>query len=615
MSARHGVFVASVAAALVAASIGASGGAQAQTVRITQPLDTARRTILAGQWNPKARTKDDRGPLDPFTKIGGMTLVFQPSHPQSQALDQFLLQQQDTSSPDYRNWLTPEQYADRFGLAPDDIAKVVSWMEGNGFSIDYVARSRTSVTFSGTAGQVEKAFHTEIHRYSVDGDWHYANTGAPSVPAPLGPVVRQIRGLDDFRPTPRSAIPGADSTPTPGNHALVPGDLATIYNVAPLYQRGISGAGQRIAVAGQTDIQLSDIEQFREKYGLPSNNPHLVLAAGSADPGVSPNDVIESSLDLEYAGAIAPRATVLLVYSADVWTSVQYAVDQDLAPVISTSYGLCEEQNSPASASMAAFFEQLAKQANSMGITWVAASGDTGAADCDLTSEQLARDGLAVDLPASVPEVTGIGGTEFLEGDGNYWASTNAGNASSALTYIPEVAWNDAAEAGILLSTGGGASVYFGKPVWQTGAGVPGDGARDVPDISLAGGVTHDPYSIYANGQALCVGGTSAPTPVFSGIVALVNQYRLLQDGKAKPGMGNINPTLYHLAQSTPEIFHDVVSGSNMVPCANVSPNCSRGELGYPAGAGYDRATGLGSVDAYHLVTLWNGRPALHRNR
>ncbi len=491
---------------------------------------------------------------------------------------------------------------------------VISWLASNGLHIDYVARSRTSVTFSGTAAQVRTAFQTEIHQYSANGESHYANAGDPSVPSAIGGVVLQIRGLDDFRTKPARAISAADFTFASGNHALVPGDFATIYNIAPLYQIGINGAGQKIAVAGQTDIHLSDIEQFRVNYGLPPNDPQLVLATGSQDPGVSPDDLIESSLDLEYAGGIAPQATVVFVYSADVWTSVQYAVDQALAPVISTSYGLCEQQNSPGSASMAALFEMLAKQANSMGITWLAASGDSGAADCDLTSEQLAMDGLAVDLPASVPEVTGVGGTEFLEGNGNYWASANAGNGSSALSYIPEVAWNDAAETGTLLSTGGGASVFFNKPDWQAGTGVPNDGVRDVPDVSLAGSVVHDPYSIYANGQTLCVGGTSAPTPVFSGMVALVNQYRALNDPSAQLGLGNINPTLYRLAQSTPEIFHDVVSGNNIVPCANASPNCSRGELGYSAGVGYDRATGLGSVNAYNLVILWNGRPEGREN-
>jgi subtilase family serine protease len=610
MTAQHRVFIRSVTVAWAVLSI-AAALAKAQPVRITEPLDVSNRKTLAGNRNPRARAEDDQGPLNPFARISGMTLIFKPSQVQSGALDELLREQQDPSSPNYRNWLTPEQYASHFGLNPDDVEKVIAWLETEGLSVDYVARSHTWMMFSGTAGQVQQAFQTELRRFSLGGELHYANAGDPSIPAAIDPVVLQIRGLDDFRTKPARTIsaPVANFTLSGGGHSLVPGDIATIYDIARLYQSGITGAGQKIAVVGQTDINLSDIEHFRANYGLPVNNPELVLAAGSPDPGVSPDDLIESSLDLEYAGGVAPLAKVLFVYSTDVWTSVEYAVDQDIAPIISTSYGYCEPQNSTSAASEAAYFESLAKQANLMGITWLAASGDTGAADCDLTSEQLAKLGLAVDLPASVPEVTGVGGTEFLEGDGVYWASTNNSNSSSAVSYIPETAWNDAAEMGTLLSTGGGASILFAKPVWQTAAGVPDDSARDVPDISLAGAVAHDPYNVYVNGEALCVGGTSAPTPVFSAILALLNQYEVMLDSHAKPGLGNINPTLYRLSQSTPEIFHDVVSGSNIVPCANVSPNCSRGELGYPAGIGYDQATGLGSVDAYNLVTLWNGRP------
>ena len=245
----------------------------------------------------------------------------------------------------------------------------------------------------------------------------------------------------------------------------------------------------------------------------------------------------------------------------------------------------------------------------------MAASGDTGAADCDQSSEQVAKQGLAVDLPASVPEVTGVGGTESMEGTGQFWGPTNHGNGSSALSYIPERAWNDTASIGALLSTGGGASVLFAKPEWQRGAGVPDDKARDVPDVSFAAAMAHDPYQIYANGGPLHVGGTSAPAPVFAGMLALLNQYLVVTGSRSHPGLGNINPTLYLLAQSTPEIFHDGTVGSNIVPCATVSPNCSGGQFGFSSGVGYDQATGLGSVDVYRLVTEWNGRPIHHVRR
>jgi subtilase family serine protease len=583
--------------------------ALAQPSRITSPLDVSKTKLLIGNRTRRARQENDQGPLNPYDRISGITLILKPSPDQAGDLDKLLHQQREPSSPNYRAWLTPEQYASRFGLSANDFGQVVSWLQTEGFSIDYVARGRRWIMFSGTAREVLKAFHTEVHRYNVGGELHYANAQDPSIPEAFDPVVLLIRGLDDFRTEPRkiNGVPVADFSVSGGFHALVPGDLATIYDVQPLYQRGITGSGQKVAVVGQTDIQLSDIEYFRSQDGLPVNDPQLVLVTGSPDPGNSADDLVESDLDLEYAGGIAPNATILFVYSTDVWTSIEFAIDQDLAPVISSSYGYCEPQISSTPASAAAYLQSLAQEANSMGITWVASSGDTGAADCDFTSEQVATQGLAVDLPASIPEVTGVGGTEFAEGSGNYWSSTNNSNGSSALSYIPETAWNDTAAFGALVASGGGASIFFAKPEWQSGAGVPADGARDVPDIAFAAAVAHDPYQIYTSGSTLYVGGTSAPTPVFSGMLALLNQYQVSSGAQSQPGLGNINPALYRLAQTTPGIFHDVTVGNNIVPCQSGSPECTNGQFGYQAGVGYDQATGLGSLDAYNFVIAWNG--------
>ncbi len=346
------------------------------------------------------------------------------------------------------------------------------------------------------------------------------------------------------------------------------------------------------------------------EFGLPSNNPQLVLVAGSPDPGVSGGDLLESSLDVEYAGGIAPNAAVLFVYSTDVWTSVAYAVDQNLAPVISDSYGYCEPEISGSPASAGAFLRSLAQQANALGVTWLAPSGDWGAAGCDSgTGVQAASHGLAVLLPASVPEVTALGGTEFNEAGGVYWSTTNNANESSALSYIPEMVWNDntinvAAGAG-LAATGGGASILFAKPLWQTGLGVPNDGARDVPDISFAASNDHDPYLIRSSGEYWYIGGTSVSSPIFSGILALLNQYLVSKGILSQPGLGNVNPTLYSLAQNTSGVFHDITVGNNIVPCTTGSPNCTNGQLGYSAAAGYDETTGLGSVDVYKLVGAW----------
>ena len=569
------------------------------------------RVVLPGNRSHRARLENDRGLLNTERGIGGMTLVFRRSAAQTGELEKLLQEQQDPSSPNYHAWLTPEGYADRFGLAAADFAKVVEWLEAAGLRVDYAARSRTWVMFSGTAGQVQNAFRTELHRYEEDGVVHFANATDPSIPAALSPLIWLVRGLDDFRvePSKPKMRPAPDYT-TGGSHALTPGDAATIYDISPFYQNGYTGSGQRIAVVGQTDITMTDIQTFRTHFGLPSNNPQLVLVSGSPDPGVSQNDLIESSLDLEYAGGVAPNATVLFVYSTNVWNSIAYAVDENLAPVISTSYGYCEPEISSSPASAGAYFQFLAEQANSEGVTWASSSGDSGAAGCDIGSGiHTASHGLAVILPASVPQVTAVGGTEFNEGAGVYWSSTNNANGSSALSYIPEMAWNDTtanvAAGGGLASTGGGASVLFAKPAWQTGTGVPNDGARDVPDIALAAANDHDPYLIYANGAFWYIGGTSASTPVFSGILALLNQYLVSKGVMAQSGLGDVNPTLYRMAQSTTGVFHDITVGNNIVPCSSGSPNCSGGQLGYSAGTGYDRTTGLGSVDAYNLATQW----------
>jgi uncharacterized protein (TIGR03437 family) len=279
-------------------------------------------------------------------------------------------------------------------------------------------------------------------------------------------------------------------------------------------------------------------------------------------------------------------------------SAVRYAIDENLATVLSVSYGLCEPQTS--SASLRAF-QSWARQANAQGITWVNASGDSGGADCGNGSSS---GGLAVDAPSSVPEITGIGGTTLTEGSGTYWSTSNDGNGSSVLSYIPEVVWNDSTSSS-LASGGGGASTFFVKPSWQTGNGVPNDGARDVPDISLAASANHNGYMVYTDGAISIFGGTSAGTPVFAGILALLNQ-QVVRTG-ASPGLGNINPRLYALAQSSPEIFHDVTSGNNRVTitCRPTARLCSSGTFGYDAAAGYDLASGLGSIDAHKLLTGW----------
>jgi uncharacterized protein (TIGR03437 family) len=595
--------------ALPALFLGLLPALLAQPNRIDTQIDSGRTVVLRGARHPLAEPQNDVGPADPALRITGVTVMLKQTASQRAELEQLLEEQRDPGSPNYQNWLTPEEFANRFGLSRSDMDKVVSWLESRGLSVDAVARSRNWVVLSGTAGQLQSAFRTEIRRYAVEDEPHFSNATEPSIPAALENVVLGIRGLDDFRPKarnkPRPLPADPHYTGAGGGHLLAPEDVATIYNVNPLYSRGFNGSGQKLVVVGQTNVALTDIRFFRKQFGLPANDPQVVLVPGSSDPGTRKDDIGEANLDLDWSGAIAPNATIIYVNSTNVYDSVQYAIDQNLAPVISMSYGYCEPKISSSPASSAAFFRSLAQQANASGITWLAASGDQAAADCDGASSS-AKSGLAVDLPASVPEVTGVGGTEFNEGSGNYWNTTNTANGGSARSYIPEMAWNDTAARKLLDGGGGGASIFFTKPSWQTGPGVPNDGARDVPDVSFASSPDHDGYYYAINGALQVVGGTSVATPVFAGMVSLLNQSQVA--GGAKSGLGNINPTLYALAQSTPGIFHDVTVGSNIVPCDAGTPDCKNGTLGYNTGPGYDQATGLGSLDAFNLVTAWGGR-------
>ncbi|MBZ5726717.1 MAG: Ig-like domain repeat protein [Acidobacteriia bacterium] len=576
--------------------------------RIVKPGGGARRVVLTGNRTPQAQPQDDAEPVEPSLRIAGITLLLKRSPAQAAEIENLLDDLQNPASREYHGWLTPEEYADRFGVSANDFARIASWLESQGLRIDYSSRSRTWISFSGSAAQVQDAFHTEIHLYRAGQERHFANASDPSIPEELEPVVQLIQGLDDFRMKPhwRKIVPRLSLSD--GSHYLVPGDLAAIYNINPLYQKGINGSGQKMVVVGQTGFGMADVQSFRSQFGLVKNDPQPVLVPGYPDPGISQDDLGEALLDLEYSGGIAPNATLLYVYSNNVVISAYYAIDQNLAPVISMSYGGCEPMISSNPANSAAAYRSLAQQAATEGITWVAASGDSGAADCEPQGSSPAGiHGPAVDLPGSIPEVTSVGGSEFNEGTGKYWAAINASNGSSAQSYIPEMAWNDTLADGGLASGGGGASIFFSKPAWQTGPGVPNDNARDVPDVAFTASWDHDPYVLIVSGAPVPNGGTSAATPVFAAMLTLLNQYAVANGIQSKPGLGNINPNLYRLAQTTSGIFHDITVGSNVVPCQAGTTNCSSGSYGYRTEPGFDLATGLGSVDVNNFVTGWHG--------
>jgi subtilase family serine protease len=595
--------------------------------RIASGIEGTPSATIRGHLHPLAHPQYDRGKVAGLFAMSRVTMMFKPADSQQSELNALLQEQQNPASPNYHRWLTAQEFADRFGLSNDDLGKTISWLQDQGFTIDEIGPGRNWLSFSGSAQQMESAFQTKIHEYAVNGETHYATATEPSVPRALAKVVLGFRSLHDFRPKPRGIVKPKFTSSATGNHFIVPDDFATIYSLHDLYNNGIDGTGQKIAVMGQTDIQLQDIRTFRSLSGLPARDPQVILVPGSKDPGVVNGDIGEADLDIEWAGAVARNAAIVYVNSSNgVFDSLQYAIGHNVAPVVTISYGDCEPNWS---ASDVNTLLALAQQANAQGMTIVAPAGDGGAADCDsdFSGRLFAREGLAVDFPGSLPYVTSVGGTQFNElgpawntdhSFGNffrkpqpdYWRSANNGSNGSALSYIPEIAWNTTLLDGQLAATGGGRSILFPKPTWQVGNGVPNDNVRDVPDISFGAAVDHDGYLTCSLGDCVSgfraadgtldvVGGTSMGSPLFAGIVALINQM-------TNSSQGNVNPMLYQLAALAPDAFHDITQGGNQVPCRPLTPDCpNSGFLGYTAGTGYDLATGLGSVNVLKLLTAW----------
>jgi subtilase family serine protease len=559
-----------------------------------------------------------------------MLLDLTSSAEQTAAIERLLADQQDPASPRYHAWLTPEQFGEQFGAAREDIDAVTGWLESRGFQVTEVAAGRRSIEFSGTVEQVENAFHTQIHRYQWNGIERVANASDISVPAALAPVVAGVVSLHNFAPRPFHHVISTPNAPLTdfngGTHGMSPYDFAAIYDVAPLWTAGYDGTGQSIAIVGESDIAMSDVTGFRAEFGLPVNNPTFIV--NGKDPGYVPGDETESILDVEWAGAVAKGATINFVTSAStnssdgITLSAQYIVQHNTAPVMSLSYGACETYMGSA----ASFYSSLWQQAATEGIAVFVAAGDSGSAGCDIpysttgsgTNDTTpATQGFGINGLASTAYNVAVGGTEFNDSasPSTYWNAANNAQLASAKGYIPEMVWNESSyTAGSannsLYAGGGGTSTVWPRPGWQTAPGMPTGTMRLAPDVSLTA-AGHDGYVIEQSGTLELIGGTSASTPSFAGLMAIVNQYTNTTNG-------NPNSKLYALASSAPSVFHDVTSGSNAVPCEGGSPSCSASApstnvgtmKGYSAGAGYDLATGLGSVDANALVTAWGGTAA-----
>jgi subtilase family serine protease len=511
--------------------------------------------------------------MNPGTPIVGITMYFRPTAEQKAELDALVQAQQTPGSPEYHQWLTPAEYAGLFGLSSSDVAKVAAWLTSQGFNVERVGNSRTSITFSGTAAQVENAFHTEMQEYVVDGEKHFSNATDLSVPAALGGVVLSVRNLDDFRPRPqvRYHTAGADSA-RPGftaaqtdQHFLTPDDVATIYDITPAYNLGDTGSGVTIAVVGQSAINVADIENFQKAMGFTVKDPTVILVPASGTSAVSPGDESESDLDLEYSGGVGRGASIDFVYVGNaanysVFDSLQYAIDNDTAPVISMSYGACEPT---LSAGNFTTLEGILEQGVSQGQSVIAAAGDDGSTSCygETSLSSAEQQELAVNYPASSAFATGLGGTEFPAADvaasnSTYWKQSSGNDViSSALSYIPEQVWNDdsaaiAAQYGAqyaISAGGGGVSTTIKRPSWQTGvSGLASGSFRLVPDISLDSSADDAGYlyctsdtSAWSTGQKTScnsgfrdastqdltvAGGTSFAAPIFAGMLSIINQ-------------------------------------------------------------------------------------------
>ncbi|HUO13447.1 MAG TPA: Ig-like domain repeat protein [Verrucomicrobiae bacterium] len=688
-------------AVLVAISATAQTPASPQALApeplITQPVDESQLTTLTGNTHPLARPEFDLGTAPASLPMERMLLVLKRSPQQEAALRTLLDNQQDKHSSSYHQWLTPDQFGKQFGPTDQDMATITAWLQSHGFQVGST-HGRTVLEFSGSASQVQEAFHTAIHKYVVNGEQHWANASDPSIPTALTPAVAGVASMNNFPRKPMNVQAGVlkldratgkvysenpqvtqpgQCTPVNECYGLGPYDFATIYNLAPLWSAGIDGTGVTIAIVGETDIQMSDVQAFRSNFGLPANDPVFIL--NGPDPGIQ-TDETEADLDVQWSGGVAKGATVDFVISQSTETtfgtdlSAVYIVEQNLAPIMSESYGQCELALGTAGNQ---FYDVLWQQASAEGITVFVSAGDAGSAGCDdfdAESPAPARYGLQVSGYASTPYNVAVGGTDFNDFDNSttYWSdSNNPTTLQSALSYIPETTWNDSCTNALFATIGfssnpeancnnsqlipyfdvpvagsGGSSACttpngntpsscaggYTRPSWQTGSGsFSPDGHRDLPDVSLfaSPGFVGEIYLIcQADAQAYCqpgtlefggVGGTSASSPAFAGIMALINQ----QTGERQ---GNANYVFYKLAQKSGAsctssaseasscIFNDVTVGTNAGPCATGSPNCvtntggdSYGVLsGYNAGAGYDMATGLGSVNAYNLVKQWN---------
>jgi subtilase family serine protease len=631
-----------------AVSLFAQSGALKRPL-ITQSTDENNLVTLPGNTRPEVRLANDQGLVADDLQMEHMYLQLKRSPEQQEAVEDLINRLHDQKAPEYHQWLTADQIAERFGPAEEVIQVVSDWLESHGFSVNVVYRPNGVIDFSGPASAIREAFHTEIHRLDVNGKPHIANVSDPQVPAALAPAIQGVVSMNDFRPYPLNR-PRAQYTFTSHgatHYPLVPGDLATIYNMNPLYAEGITGKGQTIVVIEDSNIYTpDDWHTFRKTFGLeqefpqgsfrqihpqPSDNPNNAGPCG--DPGVNPDDA-EAAVDAEWASAAAPAAAIVLASCADTTTNFGgYIAMQNMLTahgrppgIFSISCGSAEPQNG---ATWNAYINELYEIAVLQGVSVFVAAGDWGADTSDYWATA-AVSGINVSGMASTPNNVAVGGTDFADTyflqNATYWSATNGTYFNSALSYIPEIPWNQSC-AGQLITTyfgyatpygtggfcnsalgeeyflttiaGGGGpsgcafgapSIYgvvggtcrgYPKPFYQKFVmGNPRDGVRDLPDVSLFASIGFWNhwyvvcYSDASNGGTPCAGpplnwsgfgGTSFGAPIMAGIQAMINQ-------AAGGYHGNPNFVYYPLAAL--EYGFGGAAACNSTLGNQVSPRC-----------------------------------------
>lgn len=488
------------------------------------------------------------------------------------ALKQLLQAIYNPDSAQYHQFLTSQQFKADFSPTKEQRQQVTDYLTNQGLAVDSISSNSLLIDAHGQAEQVESAFDVHMHNYRVGSHTFYANADEPTMPSALSPIIMSIGGLDNsvkYQPL-SYRLPQASA-------AYAQPQLAGAYDLNPLYQAGVQGADQNIAVFELDGYQPEDINQFATDHNL--NPPSLsnVLVDGfngHAGPGA-----IEAELDLEVINEVAPQAHQIVYEGPNSTQGVNDTynriVTDNQAHVVSVSWGQCESQSGTAELQT---LDTIFQQAAAQGISIFAASGDSGAFDCNTQKR-------AVDSPASDPYVTGVGGTNLQLANDN--------------TYAGEAAWSNPASVQRSANGaggGGGLSRAFNQPAWQVGPGVTNqfsNGRREVPDVS-ADADPQTGYAVFCTAVAsgcpatgnIVVGGTSAAAPLWAASTALINGFKQ-QNGQERIGWAN--PLLYTLAntQQPFQPFHDVVSGTNLF---------------YPATPNYDLATGLGSPDVFNIA-------------